>query len=176
MLSSRAKSRDLHPLAVMTETNGVSRRDFVLQSTALVGGIVAAPRTVGPVWQQGASPLTLWYRRPAAQWVEALPVGNGRLGAMVFGGIERERLQLNEDTLWSGGPRDWNNPNAPKVLAEVRRLIAEEKYVEADRAARGMQGTYTQSFEPLGDLLLAFEHGDGARAYRRQLDLQSAIA
>ena len=127
--------------------------------------------------QQVASPLTLWYRRPAAQWVEALPIGNGRLGAMVFGGIERERLQLNEDTLWSGGPRDWNNPNAPKVLAEVRRLIAEEKYVEADRAARGMQGPYTQSFEPLGDLALAFEHGDIARGgYRRQLDLQSAIA
>ena len=118
--------------------------------------------------QQTASHLTLWYRRPAQQWVEALPVGNGRLGAMVFGGIERERLQLNEDTLWSGGPRDWNNPNAPKVLAEVRRLIAEEKYVEADRAARGMQGPYTQSFEPLGDLVLAFEHGDIARGgYRR---------
>ncbi|MFL5619967.1 MAG: glycosyl hydrolase family 95 catalytic domain-containing protein [Gemmatimonadaceae bacterium] len=127
--------------------------------------------------QQTVNHLTLWYRRPAAQWVEALPVGNGRLGAMVFGGIERERLQLNEDTLWSGGPRDWNNPNAPKVLAEVRRLIAEERYVEADRAARGMQGPYTQSFEPLGDLVLAFEHGDVARGgYRRQLDLQSAIA
>ena len=118
---------------------------------------------------------TLWYRRPAAQWVEALPVGNGRLGAMVFGGVERERLQLNEDTLWSGGPRDWNNPKAPAALAEVRRLIADGKFAEADRAARGMQGPYTQSFEPLGDLTLTFEHGDLARDYRRQLDLATAV-
>jgi alpha-L-fucosidase 2 len=168
---------------------GVSRRTFVKQSTALAGGLLAAAGRIdaahatkasanaADTTQQIGSHLTLWYRRPAQQWVEALPIGNGRLGAMVFGGIERERLQLNEDTLWSGGPRDWNNPNAPKVLAEVRRLIAEEKYVEADRAARGMQGPYTQSFLPLGDLVLEFEHGDIAQGgYRRQLDLQTALA
>ena len=57
-------------------------------------------------------PLSLWYRRPAKEWVEALPVGNGRLGAMAFGGVTRERLQLNEDTLWAGGPYDPNNPDA----------------------------------------------------------------
>ncbi|MEO8562488.1 MAG: glycoside hydrolase family 95 protein [bacterium] len=174
----------------MTEPNGVTRRDFMRQSAALTGGalvsgslpLAAQPSTdastrTAPAAQQVTSPLTLWYRRPAGQWVEALPVGNGRLGAMVFGGVERERLQLNEDTLWSGGPRDWNNPKAPQVLAEVRKLIAEEKYAEADRAARGMQGPFTQSFEPLGDLTLAFEHGDSARGgYRRQLDLESAVA
>src|SRR3954467_8858458 len=109
-----------------------------------------------PAATSAADDLKLWYRRPAAQWVEALPVGNGRLGAMVFGGVERERLQLNEDTLWSGGPRDWNNPKAPAALADVRRLIADGKFAEADRAARGMQGPYTQSFEPLGDLTLTF--------------------
>jgi alpha-L-fucosidase 2 len=166
--------------------HGVTRREFV-QSAALAGGMLVRGRTidqargsastdVDAATQQVASHLTLWYRRPAVQWVEALPVGNGRLGAMVFGGIERERLQLNEDTLWSGGPREWNNPNAPKALAEVRRLIAEEKYAEADRAARGMQGPYTQSFLPLGDLVLEFEHGDIAGGYRRQLDLQTALA
>ena len=165
----------------------LSRRDFVKQSAALAGGALAhgaAPRATSlpsartdapDAAQQVASVNTLWYRRPAAQWVEALPVGNGRLGAMVFGGVERERLQLNEDTLWSGGPRDWNNPTAPAALAEVRRLIAEGKFAEADRAARGMQGPYTQSFEPLGELALTFEHGDLARAYRRQLDLASAV-
>jgi len=120
--------------------------------------------------------LGLTYGRPARRWVEALPVGNGRLGAMVFGGIGHERLQLNEDTLWTGGPREWNNPNAPKALAEVRRLVAEGKYVEADRAAHGMQGPYTQSYAPLGNLVLSFEHGGQTRGYRRQLDLQSAIA
>ena len=58
---------------------------------------------------QAEENLTLWYKTPAKQWINALPVGNGRLGAMVFGGIQQERLQLNEDTLWSGGPHDWNN-------------------------------------------------------------------
>jgi alpha-L-fucosidase 2 len=162
----------------------------VMRSATLTGGLVAAEgalasahaatppesRDASSRTQQIASHLTLWYRRPAQQWVEALPVGNGRLGAMVFGGVERERLQLNEDTLWTGGPRDWNNPNAPKALAEVRRLVAEGKYVEADHAAHGMQGPYTQSYAPLGDLVLTFEHGVQTRGYRRQLDLQSAIA
>ena len=179
--------------------SGVSRREFVLRSATLAGGLVAADGATGAAAdaaavaaaaparaaapfgaaatdQIAASNLTLWYRRPAQQWVEALPVGNGRLGAMVFGGVERERLQLNEDTLWTGGPRDWNNANAPKALAEVRRLVAEGKYVEADRAARGMQGLYTQSYAPLGNLVLTFEHGVQSRDYRRQLDLQSAIA
>jgi alpha-L-fucosidase 2 len=162
------------------QTTGVSRREFVKQSAALAGALTVeragAGHSKAGATQQVASDLTLWYRRPAQQWVEALPVGNGRLGAMVFGGVERERLQLNEDTLWTGGPRDWNNPNAPKALAEVRRLVAEGKYVEADRAARGMQGLYTQSYAPLGDLVLTFEHGNASRGYRRQLDLQSAIA
>ena len=179
----------------MSEPNGLSRRDFMRRTAALTGGALvsgALPLASQPEAsesrdhsvtrsrddrQQAPNALTLWYRRPASQWVEALPIGNGRLGAMVFGGVERERLQLNEDTLWSGGPRDWNNPKAPQVLAEVRKLIAEERYAEADRAARGMQGPYTQSFEPLGNLELAFEHGDAARGgYRRQLTLHDAIA
>jgi alpha-L-fucosidase 2 len=172
------------------DSTNLSRRDFVIRSATLTGGLLAAEGALDPAHaaaptassdaaegaKQVASHLTLWYRRPAQQWVEALPVGNGRLGAMVFGGVERERLQLNEDTLWTGGPRDWNNPNARKALAEVRRLVAEGKYVEADRAARGMQGTYTQSYAPLGNLVLTFEHGQQSRNYRRQLDLQSAIA
>ena len=79
------------------------------------------------------SDLVLWYDAPAKDWTEALPVGNGRLGAMVFGGPETERLQLNEDTLWSGFPREWNNPDAKRHLAEVRRLVLEEEnYTEAD--------------------------------------------
>src|SRR5262245_39714251 len=78
-----------------------------------------------------AQPLTLWYERPAAQWVEALPVGNGRIGAMVFGGIEQERLQLNDDTLWAGGPYNPANPDARAALPEVRRLIAAGEYQAA---------------------------------------------
>lgn len=128
-----------------------------------------------------SSELLLWYTRPASQWVEALPVGNGRMGAMVFGGVEREHLQLNEDTLWSGGPRDFTNPNAREVLPEVRRLLASGNFEAADALCRQMQGPFTESYQPLGDLyfqltapgldsLLAPTH------YRRALDLHNAAA
>lgn len=105
---------------------------------------------------QANADLKLWYKSPAQQWTSALPVGNGRLGAMVFGGIQQERLQLNEDTLWSGGPRDWNNPDAKAVLPEVRRAIADGDYVKADKLCQKMQGTYNQSYLPMGDLYLDF--------------------
>ncbi len=78
---------------------------------------------------------------PAVYWTEALPVGNGRLGAMVFGGIEKERIALNEDTLWSGYPKDRNNPDAKEALPKVRELIAQEKYEEADRLCKQMLGS-----------------------------------
>ena len=158
----------------------LTRRDFMLQTAVLAGGMIAGgKRSLGAQMQPAAvaNAHTLWYRRPATQWVEALPIGNGRMGAMIFGGIERERLQLNDDTLWSGGPKNWNNPKAPEALAEVRRLIGAEQYAEADRASRGMQGPFTQSYLPLGNLYLAFEHGDVARGvYRRQLDIANAVA
>src|SRR3954447_20436493 len=77
------------------------------------------------------APLTLWYRQPASQWVEALPIGNGRLAAMVFGGTSEERLQLNEDTLWSGGPYDPSNPAALAALPRVRELIFKRDYAAA---------------------------------------------
>lgn len=124
-------------------------------------------------------PLTLWYRRPAGVWTEALPVGNGRLGAMVFGGVSRERLQLNEDTLWAGGPYDPNNPEALAALPEVRRLIFENKYAEAHRLigekmmARPLQ---QMPYQPVGDLLLAFPEVESIADYRRELDLDSAVA
>ncbi|GAC1515885.1 MAG: glycoside hydrolase family 95 protein [Gemmatimonadaceae bacterium] len=164
----------------------LTRRAFVVQAAGVTGGaLLVASIPTGALASSGAAPappddtrdLTLSYRRPAGAWVEALPIGNGHLGAMVFGTIEKERLQLNEGSLWSGGPRDWNNPKAREALAVVRRLIADGKYTEADRAAREMQGPYTESYLPLGDLFLTFEHGDIARGgYRRHLDLRSAIA
>lgn len=120
--------------------------------------------------------MRLWYKKPAVVWTEALPVGNGRLGAMVFGGVERERLDLNEDTLWSGGPKDWNNPKAQAVLPEVRRLILAGRHAEADTLCREMMGPYTQSYLPLGSLYVKMEHGDIATNYRRELDIETAIA
>src|SRR5260221_13738 len=125
---------------------------------------------------QPTSDLTLWYRQPAEQWVEALPIGNGRVGAMIFGGVANERLQLNHDTLWSGAPSDWNNPRTQEILPGLRALIFAGKYAEADQLAKQMQGPYGQSYLPLGDLRLAFDHNERPDTYRRWLDLDSAIA
>jgi len=121
--------------------------------------------------------MELRYNKPAQAWTEALPVGNGRLGGMVFGGIEQERVSLNEDTLWSGYPRDWNNPRALQVLSEVRRAVLEERYEEAERLSKaGMMGPYTQAYMPLGDWHIRFFHGHFADGYRRSLNLEDACA
>ncbi|MEH7493343.1 glycoside hydrolase family 95 protein [Neobacillus niacini] len=117
--------------------------------------------------------MKLQYNRPAKTWNEALPIGNGRLGAMIFGGIEKEHLQLNEDTLWSGTPKDFNNPKAKEILPEVRKLIFDGKYSEADQLCREMMGPYTQSYLPLGDLYLQFYHGEPVRSFERTLDLET---
>ncbi|MRN55028.1 glycosyl hydrolase family 95 catalytic domain-containing protein [Paenibacillus monticola] len=118
--------------------------------------------------------MKLMYQEPADKWNEALPLGNGRLGAMLFGGIESELLQLNEDTLWSGEPKDGTNPNTLKVLPEIRRLIDEGKYAEVDALCKKAMGPYTQSYMPLGDLSIHFYHGGLATNYERQLDLETA--
>jgi alpha-L-fucosidase 2 len=125
-----------------------------------------------------SEPLSLWYRQPAEKWVEALPVGNGRLGAMVFGGVNEERLQLNEDTLWAGGPYDPVNPDAKAALPEVRRLIFEGKYREADRliSAKVMAKPLRQMpYETAGDLVLTFPPQTAVEDYRRDLNLDTAI-
>ncbi|TCD28558.1 glycoside hydrolase family 95 protein [Pedobacter psychrodurus] len=120
----------------------------------------------------------LWYNKPAKQWTEALPVGNGRLGAMVFGGVKEELLQLNEATLWSGGPVKENvNPNAYSHLAQVREALFKEDYESARKLTQKMQGVYSESFLPLGDLKIKqkFEN-EQVSAYKRDLDIQRAIA
>lgn len=152
---------------------------------------------------QAVAEWKLWYAQPAgmsqreptngwsnsAGWVEALPIGNGRLGAMQYGGVDRERFQLNEDSVWSGRPQDADNPTAKEHLAEIRRLLFAGKYREAQEltyaklackgpgtcggaAARCDFGCY----QTLGDLDLEFPGREGATRYRRELDLDTAIA
>jgi len=127
----------------------------------------------------GESPRpVLWYDRPAGKWVQALPIGNGRLGGMVFGGTSEERIQLNEDTLWSGFPHDYTNPEARKHLDKVRKLIFEGKYAEAQKMADShMMGNprFLQAYQPLGDLRLKFAGHEQARDYRRELNLGEAV-
>jgi alpha-L-fucosidase 2 len=135
--------------------------------------------SITPRQEAPSGSLTLWYRQPAHQWVEALPIGNGRLGAMVFGGVTQERLQLNEDTLWAGGPYDPVNPEALAALPQVRQLIFEGKYKEADRliAAKVMGKPLRQMpYETIGDLLLTFPEMAGVEDYQRELDLDTAVA
>src|ERR1700686_1836695 len=101
------------------------------------------------------NPLALWYRQPAEKWTEALPIGNGRLGAMVFGKTDRERIQLNEDSIWAGAKSDRNNPDALKSLPEVRRLLIEGKPAQAEAlAAKSLIGIPLRlpPYQPLGDL------------------------
>ena len=119
----------------------LDRRAFVEH---LLSAAAALPLTrhlsLGSAGQSAAAvptPLRLEYARAAQKWVEALPIGSGRLGAMVFGGVGTERLQLNDDTLWSGGPADTGNPKAREVLPQVRRAVAEGRFVEADTLAKG---------------------------------------
>nr|MDO8109170.1 glycoside hydrolase family 95 protein [Candidatus Sigynarchaeota archaeon] len=121
--------------------------------------------------------LVLWYKQPAKQWVEALPVGNGCLGGMIFGWTDQECIQLNEGTFWSGLPRDRTNPGAKDHLAEVRKLVFEGKHAEAEKIIEAsMAGPRTESYQPLGYFYIDFDHADPVSTYRRYLDLATAIA
>ncbi|HVJ00163.1 MAG TPA: glycoside hydrolase family 95 protein [Sphingomonas sp.] len=120
----------------------------------------------------------LWYTSPANEWVEALPVGNGRLGGMVFGGIANERIQLNEDTFFAGSPYDGTNPKAGPNLPRVRELIWAGRYAEAQALADEVlvaRPPRQMSFQPIGDLLLLFQGLEGCNDYERSLDLDGAI-
>ena len=123
----------------------------------------------------------LWYRQPAHEWTEALPIGNGRLGAMVFGGTAHERLQLNEDSLWAGGPYDPVNPEAHATLPEVRRLIFAGRYAEAQALANAKvmaKPLGQMPYQTVGDLLIDMPSVDAASVtgYERELDIDAAIA
>jgi len=122
---------------------------------------------------------TLWYAQPAAKWTEALPIGNGRLGAMIFGGVTVERIQFNEDTLWTGQPHDYDRAGAGDQLAEIRHLLAAGKTDDAVALARAKflsDPVRQKAYQPFGDLHLHFLHAGDVADYRRELNLDSGIA
>lgn len=124
----------------------------------------------------GGNPMKLWYRQPADEWVEALPVGNGRLGGMVYGGIKRERIALNEDTLWSGTKRGPEREEPLKYLEESRRLIFAGRYSDAQAVIeKHMLGPVGHAFQAMGDLELVMSHPSSADDYRRELDLRTGL-
>ena len=121
--------------------------------------------------------LKLWYKQPATIWEEALPLGNAKTGAMVFGGIAKERFQLNDNTLWSGAPNPGNTPEGPSILPQVRQQVFEGNYDSATTLWRKMQGPYSARYLPLADLWLQNQLADTVpSSYYRDLDLNNAIA
>ena len=145
---------------------------------------------LGVVAAYAGDELTIWHQQPAKNWNEATPIENGRMEAMIFGGVNAERIQLNEDSLWSGAPQDADNPKALEALPQIRQFLFEGKYAEAQKLAnrtlicrgagsghgRGGKIPYG-SYEMLGDLNLKFEPGTNLPTnYRRTLDLNTAIA
>jgi alpha-L-fucosidase 2 len=133
-----------------------------------------------PSATEAADDLALWYDEPAGtDWLRALPVGNGRLGAMVFGGTDVERLQLNEDTLWAGGPHDSANPAGAEALQEIRQLVFDGRWDEAQRRIDEtmLGGPAGQlAYQTVGELILDLPDADGVADYDRRLDLTTATA
>jgi len=176
------------------------RRFLVIASTIAATQSLARRLGLAQEPATAADDLKLWYTSPASQWVDALPIGNGRLGAMVFGGgavdpmdpkdpkadhapgpvptdPAKETLQLNEDTLWSGLPVDGNNLDAKNYLPAVRRAVLEQKdFHLADQLCRKMQGLFAEAYQPIGSLHVDCTHPGPVTEYRRELDLASAVA
>ncbi len=150
----------------------------VLAASLLAGAEAQGTQESPSALPAGASPPLLWYARPAAQWLEAQPIGNGRLGAMVFGGTQQETVQLNESTLWAGGPHDYSNPEALAALPEIRRLVFAGQWKEAESLvnAHFMGRPAGQSaYQTVGALTLDFGQNLPATEYRRQLDMDTAL-
>ena len=149
----------------------MARLQYVL---ILLGFLAAASALAG-----SNEPLRLWYCQPAAKWTEALPLGNGRMGAMVFGGVGSERVQFNEDTLWKGQPHDYVRAGAREQLGEIRRLVAEGKTKDAEKLAREKflsDPVRQKAYQPFGDLRFEFPGQENFSDYRRELDLDAAPA
>jgi len=180
-----------------------TRRRFLATAPAVAGVLSAGKRFA---WSEAHTSApdnqTLWYTSPAREWVDALPIGNGRLGAMVFGGgwtfpsetarwgarpdhanaelpapdPAKETLQLNEDTLWSGMPVDGNNLQAKEYLPEVRRAVLEEKdYHKADQLCQKMQGLFAEAYQVIGSLHVDLKHTEPLTEYRRELRLATGV-
>src|SRR5215203_2257396 len=148
---------------------------FLLFQFGSVATMQTMPRGPGAIPDPSTS---IWFSTPAAKWDEALPVGNGRLGAMVFGGVEEERLQLNEDTYWSGGPYSTVVKGGYKFLPEIQRLVFAEKYLDAHNLfGRNLMGypVEQQKYQSLANLHLFFDHGKEISGYRRSLDLRDGV-
>lgn len=150
------------------------RSKFILLSLCILGISGCNKSSV-----ESENPLKLWYENPASVWEESLPVGNGRLGAMVFGNPVNERLQLNEESIWAGSKMNNNNPDALKALPALQKALFESRYKDAFKIAdENFLGTppRIRSYQPLGDLLIDYQWNSKPDKYSRELDLNTGIA
>ncbi len=127
---------------------------------------------------QKSQDMVLWYRQPGIQWTQGMPIGNGMIGAMVFGGVSQERIALNETSFWSGRPHNYDDPNAGKYFGQIRDLVFAEKFQEAEKLANehfwGIPNSQ-EAYQPIGDLLLSFADTN-ITDYRRELNMETGIA
>ncbi|MFI6875268.1 glycosyl hydrolase family 95 catalytic domain-containing protein [Streptomyces sp. NPDC050400] len=157
----------------------ISRRG-VLAVAGATAAATALPlaAAVAADGEAAPNPMRLWYLAPADEWLQALPVGNGRIGAMVFGGTDTERLQLNEDSLWAGSPHDYDRPGAVDHLEEIRRLVLAEKWNQAQKLVdSSFMGSPSEqaAYQVLGDLELDLTATGDIGDYERELDLETAV-
>ncbi|KAI3789216.1 hypothetical protein L2E82_02006 [Cichorium intybus] len=139
-----------------------------------VGGV--EPVIVEILWKKKKDLKVRSYEE-AKYWTDAFPIGNGRLGGMIWGGVSTETINLNDDTLWTGSPGNYTNPDAPKALSEVRKLVDDGKYAEATTSAVSLSGESSNAYQLLGDIKLEFDNGAAAydkTTYQRELDLNTA--
>jgi alpha-L-fucosidase 2 len=166
----------------------MDRRQFITGACATLTGVIAGSAYASEQGKDASSmssttdserdsDLIMWYPRPAREWLEALPIGNGRLGAMVFGGVEKEQFQLNEHSVWAGSPHDYDSPDAFEALPEIRRLVFEGQWQRAQNLVNEKfvgRPVIQAQYQPVGDLSLDFESGN-VTWYRRELDLQRSL-
>ena len=150
-----------------------------MQSYAKCQFIILFTVTCTCCCQANRENTTLWYSQPAKKWVEAMPLGNGRMGAMVFGGVQKERLQLNEESLWAGEAFQTYPDNFKENLRKLQDMVLEGEIAEASAFGKKTmvkKPTSFRSYEPLADLRMEFNHGSEVKEYSRDLELISGIA
>ena len=160
------------------ESNRIQLIHTIMKHLFLALATAAMAFTSSCVEQVTKPELKLWYDAPSKVWTDALPIGNGRLGAMVYGGVEKEQIQFNEETLWTGEPTQYARPDGHKYLAEIQQLLFDGKQDEAEKIASKhfMSVPLGQrTYQAFGDLYIEFDGHDSYSDYRRELDLRTAL-
>src|SRR5712691_10741218 len=153
----------------------------LLSSRSFFAAITSAAWCVGLQASAAADgrDMVAWYKQPAQQWMDASPLGNGLTAAMVFGGTKTERIALNNSSFWSGKPHDYNDPNAGKYFGQIKALMAEQKFQEAEKMVDDHfygNPKAQQAYQPIGDLSLSFDGVSEVADYRRELDMETGVA